>query len=149
MTETAIEIRPATVADLAAIALLDAAVLTPVWSARAYEEELTRGEALLLVAVEGGRPAGFLAARQAADRAEILRLAVQPGSRRRGLASRLLASALGRLGEHGVQLWWLELAEDNSAARAFYVAQGFRVCGRRPGYYPAGVAALLMERVGL
>ncbi len=148
MTELPIEIRPALVSDLEAIAGLDAA-LTPAWSVGAYADELTRGDALLLVAMEGGQPAGFLAARHAADRAEILRLAVRPELRRRGLAARLLSTALRRLGERGVRRWWLELAEDNVAASAFYVAQGFRICGRRPRYYPGGVAALLMEREGL
>jgi [ribosomal protein S18]-alanine N-acetyltransferase len=149
VTEPSIEIRLATLADLAAIAALDAAALIPTWSGRAYETEMTRSDALLLVAVEGGPLAGFLAARRASDRAEILRLAVRHSSRRRGLASGLLLRALEWLDERGVRCCWLELAENNSAARAFYATQGFRVSGRRPGYYPGGVAALLMEREGL
>lgn len=60
--------------------------------------------------------------------AELLNLAVRPEARRRGVGRALLALLAGRK-------VWLEVRASNAAAIRFYESQGFRVCGRRKGYY--------------
>lgn len=60
--------------------------------------------------------------------AELLNLAVRPEARRRGVGRALLALLAGRK-------VWLEVRASNEAAIRFYESQGFRVCGRRKGYY--------------
>jgi ribosomal-protein-alanine N-acetyltransferase len=88
---------------------------------------------------------GFVLARVAADEAEILTLAVVPEARRTGLASNLLRAALSRAASAGAAGMILEVAEDNTAARALYAGMGFKAVGRRRGYYGAGADALVMR----
>lgn len=84
-------------------------------------------------------PARYGSVRDAAGVAAVARLAVvgewgglycmavRPDARRRGLGSVLLR---GLLEESGVRRVWLQVREDNAAARAFYTRAGFRPVAR-------------------
>jgi len=83
-----------------------------------------------------GRPLeGFVILRAGADQAEILTLAVDPTFRRQGIARALLDISETELVENGVDTLFLEVAEDNPAAIAFYKGAGFEPIGKRPRYY--------------
>ncbi|MEL6765718.1 MAG: GNAT family N-acetyltransferase [Pseudomonadota bacterium] len=88
--------------------------------------------------------------RFAADEAEILTLGVVPEARRRGLGTALLAASIAIAEGCGAASIFLEVAEDNDAARALYAAAGFEEVGRRDGYYErrdgSRVAALVLRR---
>lgn len=118
----------------------------PPWSEAAFASFLTDPLAFLLV--EGD--AAFLLGRAVAGEAELLTLAVVPESRRLGLGRKLLARFLYQARLRGAASAFLEVAEDNTPARALYTAQGFAEVGRRPAYYagPDGtrIAAIAMQR---
>jgi ribosomal-protein-alanine N-acetyltransferase len=98
----------------------------------------------VLVAERQGTIAGFIVWREtAADEWEILNLAVEPAQRRQGVGGALLRAAL----RHCRGAVYLEVRASNRSARAFYQAAGFRIAGRRPGYYsnPAEDAVLLVR----
>jgi ribosomal-protein-alanine N-acetyltransferase len=78
---------------------------------------------------------GFILIRVVADEAEILTLAVRPSARRGGLGRRLVEAAVVRAAALGAARMFLEVAEDNVAARALYARTGFIEAGRRRGYY--------------
>ena len=78
---------------------------------------------------------GFILIRVVADEAEILTLAVRPSARRGGLGARLVEAAVVRAAALGADRMFLEVAEDNAAARALYARAGFHEAGRRRGYY--------------
>ncbi|MBB4796977.1 ribosomal-protein-alanine N-acetyltransferase [Brevundimonas bullata] len=78
---------------------------------------------------------GFILIRVVADEAEILTLAVRPAARRNGLGGRLVETAVVRAAALGAERMFLEVAEDNVAARALYARTGFTEAGRRRGYY--------------
>ena len=78
---------------------------------------------------------GFILIRAVADEAEILTLAVRPPARRGGLGARLVEAAVVRAAALGAERMFLEVAEDNAAARALYARAGFHEAGRRRGYY--------------
>ena len=65
--------------------------------------------------------------------------------------SGLRQGGMKRLMEHWLKLKpsaleaWLETQESNTAALNLYLSQGFRVVGRRPGYYANGEDALLLS----
>jgi [ribosomal protein S18]-alanine N-acetyltransferase len=144
-------VRMATAEDLPRLAELDRAVLDPAWTVASWAAELARPDAWIIVATwpAGGTVRGLLSLRCAADRAELLRVGVEPAFRRRGLGRLLVAAALQHLRESGIPRCWLEVAEANLAARRLYHACGFGESGRRAAYYAGGAAAVLMDREGL
>lgn len=80
-------------------------------------------------------PDGFILIRVVADEAEILTLAVRPAARRSGLGAQLVEAAIVRAAALSAERMFLEVAEDNVAARALYARTGFVEAGRRRGYY--------------
>ena len=113
------------------------------WTAPAFDDLLKQSGMILEVKGDG-----FVLIQVAADQAEILTLAVRPAARRRGVATALVKTAARRAELAGAGRLFLEVAEDNFAARALYGRLGFASVGRRPRYYarPAGppVDALLL-----
>ncbi len=94
----------------------------------------------------GPLPLGFALCRCAADEGEILSLGVVDRARRGGVGRALVDAALARGARGGARRFYLEVAEDNLAARKLYGAAGFILSGRRPNYYrrPAGPATALV-----
>lgn len=78
---------------------------------------------------------GFIIISRAADQAEILTFVIDPDLRRQGLAKQLLNGACENMAQRGVDVLFLEVAEDNHGAIALYQMSGFTPIGRRPGYY--------------
>jgi ribosomal-protein-alanine N-acetyltransferase len=142
--QTALAVRPALAGDLAAIVRLEDAAFKDAWPAEMLAGELSHPRALLLVASreEAEPPAGYAAFRHAAGEAELLRLAVLPEERRRGVARALVAEGVERLLRAGVQVCFLEVRADNEPAIALYQRLGFAPIGRRRGYYRDGSDAL-------
>jgi ribosomal-protein-alanine N-acetyltransferase len=144
-----VTVRPATDADVDAIAASEAANLGPdAWS-RALVAEGVGGRlptVHYLVAEEGGRVVGHAVASLAGDIAELQRIAVAEGHRRRGVAVALLARVLALAGESEADRVLLEVREDNAAALGFYAAQGFVEVDRRPRYYRGGATAVVLRR---
>lgn len=71
----------------------------------------------------------------AADEAEIVNFGVVPDARRLGLGRNLLETAEVVAAEAGARRMFLEVAVDNTPARALYRAGGYTAVGERPGYY--------------
>ena len=73
-----------------------------------------------------------------------------PTKRRQGLAKAALTGGENAAFAAGANAMFLEVAEDNTAAKALYAACGYAQVGRRPGYYlpknAAPVAALVMRK---
>jgi ribosomal-protein-alanine N-acetyltransferase len=110
--------------------------------------ELGQPGGVLLVAGGGdGRPvSGYACFRLGAGEAELLRIAVAPAARGRGIAKRLLAAGLERLRAAGVASCYLEVRPGNASALAVYRALGFAICGHRRAYYRDGSDALVLRR---
>lgn len=127
VNQKGIVIRPATAADVPAIAAIQAASPEAAsWDPFSYLEHDCR------VAGGPGSVDGFLAVRKvAADEHEILNLAVAPAKRHIGIARTLLADALGK--GHGA--WFLEVRASNAPAIRLYESVGFKAVGRRQNYY--------------
>ena len=108
------------------------------WSALAFEG-LLKSPGVFAVMGEAGESAqerGFILCRSIAGEAEILTIAVDPAARRRGWGAALVEMAAGIATETGSEAMFLEVAADNTAAIALYVATGFARVGLRKGYYP-------------
>jgi ribosomal-protein-alanine N-acetyltransferase len=149
-------VRAATIADLGSLRKLSVdAAWTPAWSERAWESVLVDEAAryIVLLAEEEAAARGFVAASVVLDVAEIENFAVEASFQRRGMAGMLLEHLRQEALRRDVAKLQLEVNEHNRAARAFYVAMGFREDGRREKYYFGEQAAVLMgmelrKRVG-
>jgi ribosomal-protein-alanine N-acetyltransferase len=114
------------------------------WSAPEFASLLALSGTLLL-----GDERSILLGRVVLDEAEVLTLATDPGHRRQGLASDLLSRFEAEARARGAAHAFLEVAEDNVAARGLYEGRGYREVGRRSAYYArphAPVAALVLAR---
>ena len=140
----------ATVRDAAALSAIHAASFRRGWSESEFERLLTDRAVVAQRATTGRAVAGFILSRLAAGEAEILSVAVGNRHRGRGLGRRLLDLHLRRLAAMGVHAVFLEVEENNMAARRLYDRAGFHEVGRRGGYYPRhngeAVAALVLRR---
>ncbi len=116
------------------LAALHAACLEEAWPA-ADIGTLLQQPGVFAVLASDAAPAGFMLWRVVADEAEILSLGVLPSVRRHGIATALLEAAVVSLLAAGVASLFLEVAEDNRAALAFYRTHGFGAVGRRSRYY--------------
>jgi ribosomal protein S18 acetylase RimI-like enzyme len=142
-----IRVRPATPDDLPAIEALELEVFARTSGVAGLCGPAAATDRRWWVAVACGAVVAFLSAVVVAGEIEIHDLAVGPAVRRRGVARKLLDGVLLAAAEVGVGRAVLEVGERNGAARALYEGAGFRVCGRRRGYYRAGAEdALILER---
>jgi len=82
-----------------------------------------------------GEPNGFIMARKMADEAEIITIAVNRQSRRRHIADKMLQELTSRLQNEKIGKIFLEVGENNFAARKLYDKAGFSPCGVRKAYY--------------
>lgn len=133
-------IRPVGLLDLEGLAVLHAECFPDGhWTASTFTQLLISPSCFGLLALgsygsfEG--PCGFVVARVVADESEILTLGVGTGHRRMGFGCALVQAAQRKSVEGGARVMFLEAAEDNQAALAMYLRLGFRIVGRRTGYY--------------
>ena len=123
--------------DLGAVMRIEAMSFPSPWTPLAYALELRYNEAAdyrVLVSPEG-EVVGYTGVWHAQGIAQVLRIAVDEGARRRGLGTMLL-DAIGRRAEAaGMAEVSLEVRASNRAAQAFYRSQGFSVAATIPGYY--------------
>ena len=149
--EREVSVREASLDDIAPLVAVQAASPgAAAWGEGDYKSFLLADGAVCLLAEDGSDDVvGFLLARAVADEMEILNLAVVPAQRRRGLARRLVAEALGRGHAQGVTQCWLEVRASNRTALGFYRALGFQEHTRRPNYYrnPVEDAVLCVRRL--
>jgi ribosomal-protein-alanine N-acetyltransferase len=122
------------VTDAARLAALHASAFDgpgeAAWSAAAFAALLGQVGVFAVEAADG-----FILMRVVADEAEILTLAVRPAARGRGEGGRLVGEGVRAAAARGAVRVFLEVAEDNAAARALYGRAGFVEAGRRRGYY--------------
>lgn len=121
-----------TAPDPSVLAALHAEAFAAPWSEAEFSDLLAQPG--VFAVVESG---GFILIRVVLDEAEILTLAVRPSARRQGLGGRLVGRGAVAAARGGASRLFLEVAEDNAAARALYDRAGFRQVGRRKAYYAA------------
>lgn len=123
--------RAAEVSDLHARLFPDA------WNEEAVKSLLEHPASTSLIAVAGEPKTikGFIIAQLAADEAEILSVGVAPDWQRAGLGTRLIEGLMRASKKGEAKRIFLDVAEDNRAARGLYARLGFAEVGRRKAYY--------------
>lgn len=115
-----------------------------------FEAEIQREGAILLGMRVRGTLLGYLLAWRAADRVEILNVAVDPDHRRKGYGLVLVDGAIREARVHGAAVVDLEVRASNTAALKLYATLGFDQVGERSAYYrnPVEDALLLTRSLG-
>ncbi|NLO90398.1 MAG: ribosomal protein S18-alanine N-acetyltransferase [Elusimicrobia bacterium] len=115
------------------------------WGLAGFESEFRQERALTLVLEEDGSVAAFACARFLPPEGQLLNMACEPQSRRRGVATLLLNALFPALESHGCDVVTLEVRASNIAALGCYGKAGFRIVGRRPKFYNGTEDAILMD----
>lgn len=87
----------------------------------------------------------FAVFRLAGPEAEVLTFATHPDAQGQGRATRVLGESLQKLAETRVEDVFLDVAEDNTPARALYARAGFVQFSTRHTYYANGADAICMK----
>src|SRR5262245_29315365 len=135
--------------DLADALVIERASFTMPWSRGAFLYEIEQNQvARCWVGREAGRIVGYICLWEVADELHVTNVAVHPEVRRRGYARALLESVFARARAAGSRMVLLEVRPSNTEALALYESFGFRIVGRRRGYYyDTGEDALVMEAI--
>ncbi len=133
--------------DLDEVLSIERASFTMPWSRGAFLYEMEQNQvARCFVIREEARLIGYICLWEVADELHITNIAVRPDARRRGIGRTLLGRTLDDARSRALRLVVLEVRPSNTEARALYESFGFRVVGRRRGYYyDTGEDALVME----
>lgn len=153
-------VRRVTREDIGPISALERRCFTEPWPPVAFAQFVDAAGFLVAIDPDGstdvdgippdGDLAGYVVTTRAASDprrvVHIRNLAVTPGRRREGIASRLLAASVDRYRDAGFDRVKLEVRASNDAAIALYRGRGYRVIRRLPEYYDDGETALVMGR---
>lgn len=118
------------------------------WSREAYRQELYNPAAELWVLLREGSFAGYCCFWVFAGELHLMKIAIVPSLRGRGLASVLLGRVIEAGARAGARSAWLEVRPSNAPALRLYLKHGFREAARRRGYYrDSGEDAIVMSRL--
>jgi ribosomal-protein-alanine N-acetyltransferase len=134
-------------ADLDEVVAIERASFSMPWSRGAFLYEMEQNQvARCLVMREGARVVAYVCVWEVADELHVTNIAVHPRERRRGLGRQLLGVLLDDAARRALRIVVLEVRPSNAEAIGLYESFGFRVVGRRRGYYyDTGEDALVME----
>jgi ribosomal-protein-alanine N-acetyltransferase len=132
--------------DLAAIMALESVGFPEGerWSERSWLGELL-GEGRTVLIARGSAAVGVITVQTIGELADLHRLVVAPGHRRRGVGTRLTAAAVSAVRRLGVRAMILEVHYTNDPAIALYARVGFEQLTARENYYGPGQHALIMK----
>lgn len=105
------------------------------WSAAQLLATMSLPGSWARLAILGSQAAGFTLSRAAGPEVELLLIAVAPEYRRMGIAGRLMLRLEEDAVARGASELFLEVREDNDAARKLYEMVGFVQVGHRAEYY--------------
>lgn len=126
---------------LESVWFIETASFSKPWSLPSFREEILAKDALNFVILDpapekDGSVIAYICLRLTDNEMSVLKIAVAPAWRGRGIGTWLLSRALGLAREKGARISYLEVRPSNLAALALYRKLGFEVAGIRPRYYP-------------
>jgi ribosomal-protein-alanine N-acetyltransferase len=150
-----LQLKQPKIEQLAEIVALDCACMGGIWTLAGYQKELENPNSYLLILsalTDGGEEKiiGCGCFRAILEEAHITLLMVHPDFQGRGLGQLLLYYLLKNAVSRQLERATLEVEASNQAAQSLYGKFGFKLAGRRKGYYQtSGEDALILWRSGL
>lgn len=133
--EAMAEIVPMEEADLDGVCSLEERAFYTPWDRKSFELAISDSKLAALVIRRAGRIAGYLIAFLRGYELLIANIAVEEEFRREGLASKLISHILDEAVKKGLTYAVLDVRKSNAGAIDLYKGFGFRVIGKRRGYY--------------
>jgi ribosomal-protein-alanine N-acetyltransferase len=146
ISDPATTVRPLRYSDLPQVIAIERRAFPTPWSLAMFVLELSKPSGICLAAVaESAELTGYLICSRYDQVWHLMNIAVDPGLRRQGIGSALLAEMISRTGEDAPLT--LEVRTSNAGAIALYERFGFRSAGTRRRYYSdTGEDAVIMWR---
>ncbi len=141
-----ITIRKMTEADIDNVMKIEIRSFPNPWRRSFFLSDISRPDALCVVAEEGGKIIGYLIA-WGTQEVHIANIAVAPESRRSGVGTALMQQVLAFARKQKAAGVYLEVRFSNIGAQRFYQRFGFVPTYLRKGYYENGEDAIVMELV--
>ena len=127
---------------------LERACFSTPWTAEQLKSQLPDDMHCFLVALEEGKPVGYVGMMHVLDEGYISNVAVAPETRRQGVGDGLINALLERAEELGLAFVTLEVRSGNNPAIGLYEKHGFEKVGLRKNYYDLPKEdAILMTKV--
>ena len=137
-------IRPATVADIPALASLDQQTTPHPWTANQFQAAHQPPIRTLLIAEHQQQIIGYIAWQHIQDEIELHLIATAPSHRQQGIASQLMQQLIATAQQHHARII-LEVRASNHIAQALYRKHQFTPIATRKNYY-GNEDAIIMEK---
>lgn len=105
------------------------------WTRRMFEDTMDSPVTTNLVLEINDEIIGYIMFYSVEDEAHIMNLAIHPDFREKGYASELINHMLLYVRARGAVVIFLEVRESNIKAQRLYARFGFKIIGKRKGYY--------------
>lgn len=129
------------------VASLEEACFSHPWTKKSLEEELNnRVSAYIVSCNEQNEVVGYAGFWLVLDEIQIMRVAVHPNYRQRGIAEKMLRKLEAEWLDYDVALAYLEVRISNKAAQQLYRKLGYEEKYVRRKYYDNREDALIMEK---
>jgi ribosomal-protein-alanine N-acetyltransferase len=138
-----------TPSDIDAVIAIEKGSFAYPWRRPSFEYELQCRQTIdyVVLPADGDEVVAYICLRRMPDGWHLLKIAVAPALRRRGIATWLLTECFGQARFEGTERMVLELRPSNFPAKALYERLGFRKIGIRQKYYPeTGEDALIFVK---
>ena len=141
-----VSVREISALDAVWVAESEKLCFTDGWSAEMAGATTARADFCGAILEVDGERAGYVLGLSLFENAEVLRVAILPAWRRKGLGARLLQAWFQMIKDKGAENVFLEVRRSNLAALALYEGCGFVKFHERAHYYPDGEDALEMKK---
>ena len=136
--------RPATVADIPALASLDQQTNPHPWTANQFQAAHQPPIRTLLIAERDQQIIGYIAWQHIQDEIELHLIATAPSHRQQGIASQLMQQLIATAQQHHARII-LEVRASNHIAQTLYRKHQFTPIATRKNYY-GNEDAIIMEK---
>ena len=131
---------------LKAIAKLEADIFHDAWSEKVLDEMLESKFNFIFAASRNEKIIGYYCMQFIAGEGELLRIAIAPDMRRKGIGSILMGHMTQTFIALKCEKLFLEVNEINSAAISLYEKNDFKRISHRKDYYGKGEHAVIMMK---
>lgn len=127
--------------------MLETNIFPDPYSKEALKKDLSSFSVICLGAVSDTELCGYCICTSVLDEAELLRIAVSPDCRKKGIASALIKQLIDECDNRNINNIYLEVRSSNTGARRLYEKFNFIKTGCRKAYYSDnGEDAILYTR---